>query len=361
MVILWLACNDDDSCPTEPEPTEADWLIYHGYDADSFNYYIPIYSTRELQAVDTLVLGSSTEVNDMQFTSDGRFSISAETKKVGFEVERYLVVRDVNTGDTVSVVSLIFATSDDLLLSADDQYAMVVSPVRGLTVYTIPDLAVAWSAPSRIVVDVAFLVPSNEIVYCLENSDTLYRVDFINNPDSVVRTRIPTDWPSYAPGVVPCNLVAHHSTEQLYAIAINELDRRTLWSFDMSDFTTLDQRRLPEDFYYGRPLVSATGRQVFLSALHEETGERGILKYLPEHNTLTMFFNSSDIIYPEFIPYDWVLTPDEELLCVLVDRTGLGTGEVILFDANSASVLHVFDPDFGWGRPRFVRVNPNGQ
>lgn len=352
VLTFWLAC-DDDSGPTEPELTEADWLIYHGYDADSFFNYVPVYSTKELGPVDTIYMGAAKSFNDMIFTSDGRYVAYSEGSMDG----RLFWIQDYHTKDTMGVAPQEGSFSG-LRISADDEYLLTVDNRWGLKVFSIPDMSLLWSDTTQIM-DADFLNVPNHIVYCVGGRDTLYTVDFLNHPDSVGRTFIPIEWdsPPYR-GVVPSSLTANAKTGRLYTIAADETGDPGLWIFDMTDFSLIDVKQLPDYSSYSRPYVSASGQQVFIEQHPGGPDLYRLLRYHPDSEAMVSFLDGRDIVWPEFVPWGLAVTPDDKTLCILVAPTGLESGRVMVVDLPTGDLRGVIDPDFGWGRPRFVRVYP---
>jgi len=344
IVCCWPAC-DDGNGPTDPEPTEADWLIYYSYDADSFNYYMPIYSTSELQAIDTIPLPPPT-YHDLRFTTDGRY-IVFDVATTALEI----FVLDHSTGDTVG--SVVTNRGGSLRISPNDEYVMSVG-VNGLAVYSIPSLALVYTNATQIS-DGVFLPSSDRIVYSVDASDSLYAVDYINLPDSVATTPI-----LMGPGIPstfrPKYLAPDYHNALLYTVGVDAIGSPGLWVFDITDFSTVQAIPLPDDLQYGRPEMSASGGLGFLKGIGDTDDDNVILRYDPSARSLTRFLEGSNVVWPWFRPRSMALTPDNGLLAIVVSISGADSGALVLVDTEDGHIVTVFDHTFGQGR--YARVYP---
>ncbi|MCK4626165.1 MAG: hypothetical protein KAV00_12685 [Phycisphaerae bacterium] len=251
-------CDDSDT-PLQTAESESDYLVYFSHDADSFNYYIPIYSTRELAVVDTITSTWQTwfPYGDMRFTSDGVYA-AYFTRRFEPEpnphLESIMWVEQYDSKDTVAAVNQIEIVN--LQLSPNDQYLLAtMAGDRGMNVYSMPDLALLWSDATDFQ-DVAFLASSHEITYCVPGCDTFYVVDFANAADSVTKIHAPSGTTG---GYYPQTIAADFRTERLYTTGVITGGEAAFRIISMTDFSIIDQVMVSDHFLYGRPLVSPSG------------------------------------------------------------------------------------------------------
>ncbi len=346
---------DDSEAPLQTAESEPDYLVYFSHDADSFHYYIPIYSTRELEVVDTISLHSESAYHDMRFTSDGVYAAYVTTRLVlepNPLFERIMWVEQYDCKDTVAAVNQIGIVS--LQLSPDNQYLLATGGGSGLNVYSMPDLTLLWSDATDFK-DVAFLASSHEITYCVPGSDTFYVVDFASAADSVTKIHAPS---GITGGYYPETIAADFHTERLYTTGVITGGEAAFRIISMTDFSIIDQVMVSDHFLYGRPLVSPSGDLVFLRGIGSAGEDHQIRKYDPHTKSLVNYLDESHFLSPLFQPWNMAVTPDDKILCVNVSPSTQESGAVILFDIRSRNVLTVFGFDYGWGRADYVRIYP---
>jgi len=351
--VLVGGCDDSDA-PLQTTESGSDYLVYFSHDADSFNYYIPIYSTRELAAVDSLTFTWPAEFphDDMRFTSDGKYVLYASSTPLG---GHRIWTEDYHTGDTLGMNSVLVHLQ--LKLSPDDSHvAAFRTGDEGLYIYSVPDLNSIWDSDSVQFTDVEFLTEPGKIVFVTGSTDTFYVIDFIDSPDSIAR--FPAAPIYHNTTFLPRALALDAERDLLWAVGPTATGRVYLQVYDANSLTLIRRIPIPSNYRYSGPLVSPCGSYVYLATTYafEQDQTTGILRYSSSAATLIQWLPASDLLYPPFMPAGLAITPDGRTMCVKVSGVSGGPGDLLLIDVASREIVQVFSHH--WGTADFIRIYP---
>ena len=337
------------------DSTAPEWLFYYHYlDSDIDKDAItPIYSTKTLTAVDSLIYPGGYHGKDMLFTSDGQFILWG-----GFGLSEHIWCADAKTLDTLGIIHFGLGGKSTILSSNDNYVAGFIAGQRRIGIYSVPDLIPVWQDTIHRASTAIFLQQPERLIYTdWDNDSTIFVIDFLNTPstvDSIVLTARDGN-KLYDPA-----FGADHENDILYVCGrAAVLGDHEFLQLDMSNFNVISRFVIDEAQSI---TVSKSGNLVFLKNLCT----RSVLLFRPDSKSLERFLDSNSVISPLFFPYILAVTPDDSILGIvtLEDCGGAQSsfqGHLMLINIQSKSILKVFYHNSGPGKSTALQVYPVSQ
>lgn len=339
--IVPVGCDDD---PVSPPPSgPPDYHVYYDYDGTAARWeFMPIYSTKTLQAVDTF----DGTLDDFLFTPDGKYMVAYKA----YYGEIRLI--DMATRSVVAMDTGVM--THNLSLSRSGKYLLAGKRLSdfGLAVYAIDGLTRLWYDTTHGVAE--FVSNGSKFVYAKPQNDTFYVVDFINAPNDRVKL-------NGGSGFYAITMSLDTASGRLYVIGQTTAAYYNLRIYEGDSLTPVGAFGIPLNFRTASMAFSPDGDYAYLAGPFAEGGYHpGVLRFDVASRTLEWFIDATRFVIPTLIPHSLQVTPDGATLCVLSYGTyGLDPGNLFLFGAKAGELIRVFRHYGGAGK--HIRVYPIAQ